>query len=96
MASSKPKCYDDEFLDSYDDECSSIETDPKWGRELDFEGNPFTLLRLICGLIVNILLLMLIFLTLILRIKIGLTNLAHFQVCLCSCGCVLTGDDFSF
>ena len=43
--------------------------------------NPFTLLRLICGVIVNILLLMLIFLILIVRMKIGLTNLAHFQVC---------------
>ena len=24
----------------YDDECSSVETDPKWGREQDSEGEP--------------------------------------------------------
>ena len=35
---SNPKYYDDEFFDSYENECSSIETDPKWGRELDSEG----------------------------------------------------------
>ena len=35
-----PKSYDDEFFDSYDDDCSSVETDPKWGRELDSRGEP--------------------------------------------------------
>ena len=35
-----PKSYDDEFFDSYDDDCYSVETDPKWGRELDSEGEP--------------------------------------------------------
>ena len=28
------------FFDSYDDECSSVETDPKWGGELESEGEP--------------------------------------------------------
>ena len=37
---SNPKYYDDESFDSYDDECSLVETDPKWGRELDSEGEP--------------------------------------------------------
>ncbi len=34
---SSPKYYDDDYYDSYE---SSVETDPKWGRELDSEGEP--------------------------------------------------------
>ena len=37
---SNPKYYDDESFYSYEDECSSVETDPKWGRELYSEGEP--------------------------------------------------------
>ena len=37
---SNPNYYDDEFYDSYEDGESSVETDPKWGRELDSEGEP--------------------------------------------------------
>ena len=40
-----PKFYDDEFFDSYDDECSSVETNPKWGRELDSEDKPIYTLK---------------------------------------------------
>ena len=32
-----PKYYDDDYYDSYE---SSVETDPKWGGELDSEGEP--------------------------------------------------------
>ncbi|XP_057528195.1 uncharacterized protein LOC130806949 [Amaranthus tricolor] len=34
--------YDDdyEFFDSYEDGYSSVEIDPKWGKELDSEGEP--------------------------------------------------------
>ena len=32
-----PKYYDDDYYDSYE---PSVETDPKWGRELDSEGEP--------------------------------------------------------
>ena len=35
-----PKYYDDKFFDSYEDDYSSVETDPKWGRELDSKGEP--------------------------------------------------------
>ena len=38
MPLENPKFYDDEFFDSYDDECSSVKTKPKWDRELDSEG----------------------------------------------------------
>ena len=34
---SSPKYYDDDYYGSYE---SSVETDPKWGRELDSEGEP--------------------------------------------------------
>ncbi|CAO2829664.1 unnamed protein product [Amaranthus hypochondriacus] len=37
---SNPKYYDDDLFDSYEEDYSSIETDPKWGRELDSEGEP--------------------------------------------------------
>ena len=35
-----PNYYDDEFFDSYEDDYSLVETDLKWGRELDSEGEP--------------------------------------------------------
>ena len=31
--------FEDEYFDYYDDS-ASVETDPKWGRQLDFEGEP--------------------------------------------------------
>ncbi|CAO2837698.1 unnamed protein product [Amaranthus hypochondriacus] len=37
---SNPNYYDDGFYDSYEDDESSVETDPKWGKELDSEGEP--------------------------------------------------------
>ena len=81
-------------FDSYEDECSSVETDPKWGRELDSEGEPIYTYEHDLYPDRECSLLMLFSLTLIVRMKIGLTNLGHFRVCFCSCGCVLANDDF--
>ena len=63
---------------------------------LTLKVSPFTHLSLICGLIVNMLPLMLYFRILIVKKKIGLISLVLSQESFCSCGCMwfLTDDDF--